>query len=93
MAKKEIKYFWLYRWWLKRQVKSFEKQGYDHVSSQDLWRYLKEFRWKHEMPSSFKARIQDIKQVKPNDYFTYESLNATIYNVPTLDEMDLDELM
>lgn len=92
MEADKIKHAWLYRWWLYRLRKKFVKLGYSKVSSKDLWSYLTRFRWKHACPSSYRARILDMKQVTPNDYFTYESLNATIYNVPNLDEMDLDDL-
>lgn len=93
MSKKKIKHFWPYRWWVRQQVKKFSALGYPNVSSKDLWGYLCDFRWKYDCPSSYKARITDIKKMTPNDYFTYESLNATIYKVPKLDDIDLDGLM
>ena len=30
--------------------------------------------------------------IEPNDYFTYASLKAQVYNVSSLDEMDLNDL-
>lgn len=84
--------YFLYKWWLIKRVKKFRSMGYQNVSPKDLWDYLIHLRWKHESPKTFRQKVHDIKKIKPNDYFTYESLKATVYQVPSLEDIDLKDL-
>lgn len=78
--------------WLNIIKDSFAKQGYEKVSLEDLWEYCEEFLWKHARPARYFEKVRDIMAIEPNDYFTYVSLKAQVYNVSPLDEMDLDGL-
>lgn len=78
--------------WLNIIKDSFAKQGYQEVSTEDLWEYCENFLWKHKQPTRYFEKVRDIMAIEPNDYFTYASLKAQVYNVSSLDEMDLDGL-
>lgn len=78
--------------WLNIIKDSFAKQGYEKVSTEDLWDYCINFLWKHKRPERYFAEVRDIMAIQPNDYFTYASLKAQVYNVTSLDEMDLNDL-
>ena len=81
-----------YEVWLNIIKDSFAKQGYNEVSTDDLWEYCQQFLWKHKRPERYFGEVRDIMAIEPNDYFTYASLKAQVYNVSSLDEMDLDGL-
>lgn len=81
-----------YEVWLNIIKDSFAKQGYNEVSTDDLWEYCQQFLWKHKRPERYFEEVRDIMAIEPNDYFTYASLKAQVYNVSSLDEMDLDGL-
>ncbi len=78
--------------WLNIIKDSFAKQGYKEVTTEDLWEFCLNFLWKHKRPQRYFEEVRDIMAIEPNDYFTYESLKAQVYNVSSLDEMDLDGL-
>ena len=78
--------------WLNIIKDSFANQGYEKVSMEDLWEYCEKFLWKHARPARYFEKVRDIMAIEPNDYFTYVSLKAQVYNVSPLDEMDLDGL-
>lgn len=78
--------------WLNIIKDSFAKQGYEKVSIEDLWEYCEKFLWKYKQPARYFEKVRDIMAIEPNDYFTYVSLKAQVYNVSSLDEMDLDGL-
>lgn len=81
-----------YEVWLNIIKDSFAKQGYQKVSTDDLWEYCLNFLWKHKRPERYFEEVRDIMAIGPNDYFTYASLKAQIYNVSSLDEMDFEDL-
>lgn len=78
--------------WLNMIKDSFAKQGYEEVSTGDLWEYCMDFLWKQKRPERYFEEVRDIMSIQPNDYFTYASLKAQVYNVSSLDDMDLDGL-
>ena len=78
--------------WLTIIKDSFAKQGYAEVTTEDLWDYCLNFLWKHNRPTRYFEEVRDIMAIEPNDYFTYASLKAQIYNVSSLDEMDFEDL-
>ena len=81
-----------YEVWLDIIKDSFAKQGYQEVTTEDLWEFCKNFLWKHQRPTRYFEEVRDIMAIEPNDYFTYASLKAQVYNVSSLDEMDLEDL-
>lgn len=81
-----------YKVWLNIVKDSFAKQGYQKVSTEDLWDYCINFLWKHKRPNRYFAEVRDIMAIEPNDYFTYASLEAQVYKVSSLDEMNFDDL-
>lgn len=87
-AKDESKY----EVWLNIIKDSFAKQGYQEVTTEDLWEFCVNHLWKHKRPTRYFEEVRDIMAIEPNDYFTYASLKAQVYNVSSLDEMDLDGL-
>lgn len=89
---KEIKDKYEYVVWLNLIKDSFAAQGYEKVTIEDLWDYCISFLWKHKRPKKYFEEVQDIMDIQPNDYFTYASLKAQVYNVSSLDEMNLDDL-
>lgn len=78
--------------WLNIIKDSFAEQGYEKVSTEDLWDYCINFLWKHEQPTRYYEKVRGIMTIEPNDYFTYASLKAQVYNVSSLDEMNLTDL-
>lgn len=81
-----------YEVWLNIIKDSFAKQGYEQVSNEDLWDYCVKFLWKHRKPERYYEKVREIMAIEPNDYFTYASLKAQVYNVSSLDEMNLTDL-
>lgn len=88
----EIKEIDQYEVWLNITKDSFAEQGYQKVTTEDLWDYCINFLWKHDSPKRYFEKVQAIMAIKPNDYFTYASLKAQVYNVSSLDEMNLTDL-
>ncbi len=78
--------------WLNIIKDSFAKQGYQEVTIEDLWEFCENFLWKHKRPARYFEKVRDIMAIEPNDYFTYASLKAQVYNVSSLDEIDLEGL-
>ncbi len=81
-----------YEVWLNLIKDSFAAQGYKKVTIEDLWDYCVSFLWKRKRPERYHEEIKDIMAIEPNDYFTYASLKAQVYNVSSLDEMNLEDL-
>ena len=81
-----------YEVWLNMIKDSFARQGYGKVTTKDLWDYCISFLWKHKRPSRYYEEVKDIMRIEPNDYFTYASLKAQVYNVSSLDELNIDDL-
>ena len=85
--------FSLYDVWLKKKLNEFKKHGYNQVSLDDLWEYCIDFMWKHHKPERYYQEVDDIMSINFNDYFNYASLKAQVYNVSSLDEMELDDIL
>ncbi|MGX7419652.1 post-transcriptional regulator [Carnobacterium gallinarum] len=79
--------------WLALKVKEFAKLGYPYISEDDLWNFLISFRWKRATPDHYYQQIKQIVTLTPNDYLDFASLQAQIYQVESLEEMDLDGLL
>ncbi|WP_423189737.1 post-transcriptional regulator [Alkalibacterium sp. f15] len=85
--------FYLYDVWLKKKLNEFRKHGYNQVSLDDLWEYCIDFMWKHHKPERYYQEVNDIMSINSNDYFNFASLKAQVYNVSSLDEMELDDIL
>lgn len=83
----------LYDVWLNHKLKEFRRQGYDEITVEDLWDYCVNFLWKHKEPDRYHQKVSEIISISLNDYFNYASLKAQVYNVSSLDEMELDDLL
>lgn len=81
-----------YEVWLRIIKDLFAKQGYQEVSIDDLWEFCLNFLWKHKRPNRYFEEVRDIMAIEPNDYFTYASLKVQVYEVSSLDDMDLNDL-
>lgn len=79
--------------WFLSKSQSIKKQGYNGIEWQDIEEYFKDFAWKRQAPKTFRARIQEIKKLHANDYLDYAKLQATVYDVHPLDEMNIDDLL
>jgi hypothetical protein len=79
--------------WFLSKSHSLKKQGYNGIEWQDIEEYYKEFAWKREAPKKFSDRIKRIQQLHANDYFDYAKLQATVYDVPPLEEMNIKDLL
>lgn len=78
-----------YEPWIRLKIKEFNRLGYNQITVEDLWRYLKQFCWKHEEPGHYYTGVKQVMEIKPNNYLDFASLEAQI-KVPSLDEMDLN---
>ena len=78
--------------WLTIIKDSFAKQGYQKITTDDLWEFCLNFLWKHKRPERYFEEVREIMAIKPNDYFTYASLKAQVYNTTSLDEMNFEDL-
>ncbi|SFH77285.1 post-transcriptional regulator [Pisciglobus halotolerans] len=78
--------------WIDLKVKEFHHLGYPQITTEDIWRYLKTFRWKKEIPVHYYQQINDILNLMPNHYLDFASLEAQVYQVRSLDEMNLNDL-
>lgn len=79
--------------WVGKKQKDFLKEGYSEISSEDIWEYCTEFKWKRGMPQRYHQKVSDILSLTVNDYFNYASLKAQVYDVASLDDMEIDDLL
>lgn len=79
-----------YEPWIRLKIKDFNRLGYNQITSEDLWRYLKQFCWKHEEPAHYHAGVKQVMEINPNNYLDFASLEAQV-KVPSLDEMDMND--
>lgn len=77
----------------KAKAEAFRKAGYQEVSASDIAHYFYNYRWAKETPSQLKRQLNEISQLTPNRYFDFARLEATALKVPSLDEMDLSNLL
>ncbi|WP_018659404.1 post-transcriptional regulator [Allofustis seminis] len=78
--------------WLEYKAREFHDLGYLNVTAEDLWEYVTTFLWKRQLPTRYFEQVHDIMEIRTNDFFTFVSLDAQVYNVTTLDEMNIEEL-
>lgn len=85
--------FFRYEVWLQIKQKEFAKNGYEQVTIEDLWNYCVKFLWKNHRPERYHEEVRSIMAIEPNDYFNFASLEAQVYNVSSLEDMQLDDLL
>ncbi len=78
--------------WLQLKVDEFFEIGYDSVTVDDLAYYLTEYLWKRQVPKKQIECIDQIMQIKPNEYWDFILLETQVTNMKTLDQIDLCEL-
>lgn len=78
---------------LTRAVLVFSRSGYENVTTEELWIYLTKFRWRNKHPKRYYQVIRDILKITPNDYFNYIQIKAQVYDVKSMDEYDLSDLI
>lgn len=77
--------------WLELKASEFSEYGYDSIHVDDLWRYFTEFRWKKAVPSHYYQQIKDIMDTTANQYFDFVALEAQVYKVTSLDDINFKE--
>lgn len=79
--------------WFEYKVMEFSDQGYDNIGSEDLYQCFKNYIWKHSVPQHYYQKVFDVMKFNVNQYFDYESLEAQVYKVAALDEIDFEEFL
>lgn len=78
--------------WLLLKLIDFFHAGYETVQLEDLSRYVFQYMWKKEIPESAFERFYQINHISITDYFDFEQIEAQVYRVKTLQELDFSEL-
>lgn len=79
--------------WFKLKATEFNQLGYDNIQVDDIYRYFKEFSWKHTVPLHYYQQIRDIMKTTVNHYFDFVALEAQVYKVSSLDEINFDDFL
>ncbi|RFB17652.1 post-transcriptional regulator [Bacillus sp. HNG] len=62
---------------LKSKLEEFELYGYDSVKEDELWKFLKNKKWRKEKEEKLLYQIvNDILSVKVGDYMNYATVEA-----------------
>ncbi|MGY3724705.1 Post-transcriptional regulator [Granulicatella balaenopterae] len=77
---------------LSLKVLEFLELGYNSVTVDDLSYYVTEYLWKHQVPENETERMNQIMQIKPNDYWDFILLEVQVAKVKPLDQIDICEL-
>lgn len=83
----------LLRPYFRSKAQVFAEEGYPAIGWEDVERYFLQFAWKRQMPVRFREQKQAILTLAVNDYFDFERLEATVFKVSPLDEIDIDSLL
>lgn len=79
--------------WFELKVSEFSKEGYPNIETESIYLCFKNFVWKHTLPEHYYQRVFDIMKFSVNQYFDYESLEAQIYNVSSLEDIDFNDFL
>lgn len=85
--------FFRYEVWLQIKQEEFSENGYEQVTTEDLWNYCVNFLWKNHRPERYHEEVRMIMAIELNDYFNFASLEAQVYNVSSLDDMHIEDLL
>lgn len=91
MAEENTDFYEELRPWFELKVSEFSKEGYSNIEADDLILCFKSFVWKHSIPSYYYQQVADILNASVNQYFDYKSLEAQVYNVSSLEEINFEE--
>ncbi|MCI7240810.1 MAG: post-transcriptional regulator [Aerococcus suis] len=75
------------------KAQEFAEEGYGHVGEKDIQAYFFDYAWKEDKPRSVGKQIKAVRTLTANQYFDYEKLRATVYDVSPLEEMDIENLL
>lgn len=79
--------------WFELKISDFAKEGYPHIELTKLYLCFKDFVWKHSMPQHYYQRVSTIMKFNVNQYFDYESLEAQVTQVSSLDDINFDDFL
>lgn len=79
--------------WFNYKVTEFSKEGYDNIEAKELYFCFKNHVWKHSVPSYYYQRVFDIMNFTVNDFFDFKTLEAQIYQVSSLDEINFEDFL
>ncbi|MER2173524.1 MAG: post-transcriptional regulator [Carnobacterium sp.] len=85
-------YYAKYEPWLKLKMQEFNQMGYHQINEEDLWNYVTSFCWKRIRPTHYYQQINDIMKITPNQYLDYAAVEAQVYKVTSLEDMNFDDL-
>lgn len=77
--------------WFELKVSEFSKEGYSNIETSDLILCFKNLVWRHSVPQHYYQQVFEILNVNVNQYFDYKSLEAQVYNVSSLEEINFEE--
>jgi hypothetical protein len=85
-------YFSMLKPALLSKAEEFSILGYDKVSNEDIWDYLKEKKWRNPKEGiRVYELVSDIMSLKPGDYMNYATVKA-FRSPDLLKDLDSDEL-
>lgn len=79
--------------WFELKVSEFSVEGYPNIEVRDIYLCFKKFVWKHTVPEHYYQRVFDIVRFNVNQYFDFKSLEAQVYQVSSLDDINFDEFL
>ena len=79
--------------WFEYKVTEFSKQGYENIETKELYLCFKNYIWKKSVPHYYYQKVYDIMNLTVNQYFDYKSLEAQVFKVSALEEIDFEEFL
>lgn len=79
--------------WFELKTSQFAKMGYENIAVSDLRACFQNYLWKHAEPQHYYQKVFDIMKLTVNQYFDYESLEAQVYRVASLEEINFDDFL
>ncbi|WP_407392104.1 post-transcriptional regulator [Carnobacterium jeotgali] len=92
MINESFAYSSKYEPWVNLKIREFNQLGYHQINEEDLWKFVVQFCWKRAVPEHYYQQINDIMKITPNHYLDYAALEAQVYKVTSLDDMNLEDL-
>lgn len=79
--------------WFELKASEFAEMGYENIGVGDIKACFQNYLWKHVTPSHYYQKVFAVMKLTVNQYFDYESLEAQVYRVASLDEINFDEFL
>ncbi|SIO04201.1 Post-transcriptional regulator [Carnobacterium alterfunditum] len=92
LINESITYYTKYEPWLNLKIQEFNQLGYHQINKEDLWKYVVDLCWKRNVPAHYYQQISDIMKITPNHYLDYAAVEAQVYKVTSLDDMNFEGL-